>query len=273
MTHQIDKGSGGGVDPVIAFFVQNNQVERLTIPVAEYAHRRGYVIHDRSSTSELDVDHCDIDWSQFDAVIPYGSVQFLRQVKASNSLGQFVLHSESAFSACCWMPIFGSEALNGQGEALSESQVIERLAQGQRLHLRPDSVDKAFPGGVYDHDSWLALKSERHLQGDLLCWASPLKTLSAEYRCWLVGDRVVEVSRYRESDQMSVKRVTDGEVYRAAESFAKIYLPAPCVVMDIALTEEGYKLIEFNPIHSSGWYDASVTLVMDSWVAWTKEAV
>lgn len=253
----------------VGFFVQNNQVEKLTVPVAEYAHEHGYVLHDRSSTPEFNVDDCDIDWAQFDVVIPYGSVQFLRQVKASQSLHSYVFHDEKAFSASYWMPIFAGQALNGNGFKLYANEATKTFVSGEVLHLRPDSVDKAFPGGVYDKASWDKTVSERNLDDSLVCWASPLKTIRAEYRCWIVGREVVEISRYRRDDKMDVERETSEEIFTEAQSLADTYLPAQCVVMDMALTDEGFKVIEFNPIHSSGWYGAEVKRVIDRWVTWS----
>lgn len=251
------------------FFVQNNYVERLTVPVALYARERGVALEDRSTSASFDPDACDIDWSQYGVVLPYGSVQFIRKLKAS-SLGRFVLHDEACFAASNWMPRFGENALNSAGGVVPAGKVAERLATGA-MHLRPDKVDKAFTGGVFGVEGWNAQRAERAINDDLACWMSPVSWIETEWRCWLVGGKIVGISLYRQDGQMALAREFSHDVYAAAERLASIYLPAPCVVLDVARVGDQYKVIEFNPIHCSGWYAADVHKVLSAWLAWTEE--
>lgn len=248
------------------FFVQNNYVERLTVPVARYAHAHSVDLVDRSSSAALDVDDCGIDWAAYDLVLPYGSVQFIRQCKGS-SLAPFILHDEGRFAAGAWMPILGRFALNAAGRLASVADLLENFGPEQQ-HLRPDSVDKAFVGGVHTRDSFAAVVADRELGRDLLCWASPLQEIEAEWRCWVIGGKVVEVSQYRRAGEMAVERDASGDVVEQASALAARYLPAECVVMDMALSSDGYSVIEYNPIHCSGWYAADVDHVLDEWLNW-----
>jgi len=177
----------------LAFFVQNNYVERLTIPVACYAHQHGLALEDRSSSTEFDADHCGIDWQQYDCVIPYGSVQFLQKLKES-ILARFVLHDEARFATSACSVEFGKDALNAGGRRVLAADIHALLEKQEYLHLRPDSVDKAFTGGIHTSESWCALRSERDLSDDLSCWASPLRRIHGEWRCWIVGGEVIETS-------------------------------------------------------------------------------
>lgn len=261
------------VEAVIAlpsvFFVQNNYVERLTVPVALYARQHGLALEDRSTSESFDPDDCGIDWSQYGVVLPYGSVQFIRKLKTS-SLARFILHDEARFATSNWAPRFGEDALNGAGELVRADMVAERLAAGRR-HLRPDQVDKAFTGGVFDVAEWNALRTERAIANDLACWISPLSEIDAEWRCWFVGGEIVGISRYRQGGQMAVAKELAPDVRAAAERLASVYLPAPCVVLDIARVAGQFKVIEFNPIHCAGWYAADVPKVLSAWFAWAEE--
>ncbi|MNW02519.1 hypothetical protein D3C71_1983200 [compost metagenome] len=80
----------------------------------------------------------------------------------------------------------------------------------------------------------------------------------------------MEISQYRRDGQFEKARITDPKLFAVAETFRVIQRPANLYVMDLALTPDGYKLIEFNPINCSGWYDADVEHVLDEWVEWTK---
>lgn len=250
-----------------AILVQNNYVERITVPVAKYARENGVELVDRSSSAEFDPDNCGHDWSSYGHVIIYGSVQFLRKCKNS-SLSRFVQHDEELFSTKTYAPILGHHALNHAGRLVTVQDILENFGS-ERIHLRPDRVDKAFTGSVHTHKSFLALANdrERPLAPDLLCWASPVLRIDAEWRCWILHGRVVEISQYRKDGRMDYKREIHQEIFAIAVDLSNRYLPAPCVVMDIALTDDGYSVIEYNPIHSSGWYAADVSTVLDAWIS------
>jgi len=253
----------------VAFFVHGNNVERLTAPVAIFARAAGIPLHDRSSTANFDPDNCGIDWSSYRAVLAYGSVQFLRQLKAS-SLARFVLHDDARFATQAWALLFGDEALNGAGRVLKARDVASVLASEGPAHLRPDSVDKAFTGALLDRAGWEKVREERNLSDDLDCWMSPCQAIDAEWRCWFVGGRLIEISKYRESGVRALAREAAPQLWQAAQRFAACYLPASSVVLDIARVGGTYKVIEFNPIHSSGWYAANVDLVLGAWVEWAN---
>lgn len=248
----------------LAFFVQNNYVTALTVPVALYARTHGLALEDRSSNTDFDPDNCGIDWSQYSIVLPYGSVQFLRKLRASSSLAPFVHLDATRFAASTWAPLFGNRALNEEGMLIRAHEVSSLLTSP--MHLRPDSEDKAFAGGVFTKEAWQSMTPAPSPQ--LACWVSPLQEILAEWRCWVVGRKVVEISRYRQAGEHNRKRETDAVLLASAQGFADVYVPAPCVVMDLALTKSGLKIVEFNPINCSGWYAADVGRILAAWVRW-----
>lgn len=254
----------------LAFFVQNNLVNKLTIPVATYARKRNFGLEDRSSSNALVIDDCGIDWTQYKWVIPYGSVHFLRKLKES-SLAKFILHDEASFATSSWSAKFGDDALNSSGQEMSVVDVSHLLLERDFLHIRPDSVDKAFNGGICNSEDWELLRLEKDLLPDLRCWVSPVRYIYGEWRCWVIDGEIIEISQYREKGNMQVrKKEGQPEILEAAQRLADKYVPAPCVVLDMALTDSGYKLVEFNPIHCSGWYAANVDTILDAWVSWYK---
>lgn len=253
-----------------AFFVQNNYVQSLTASVAEYARANGIALEDRSSSQGFDPDKCGIAWSQYDLVLPYGSVQFLRQVKKS-SLAKYVPSREHDFAVSRWAQEFGNRALNGSGALFPASAIGVMLAVGGPQHIRPDMVEKAFTGGVYDEAKWDSMVESRKLPADTMCWISPLREIFAEWRCWVVGGEVIEISQYRQLNAMKVERTESSLMFMAAQTLADVYVPTQCVVLDMALTNDGYKIIEFNPINCSGWYAADVDRVLKAWMNYERK--
>jgi hypothetical protein len=164
--------------------------------------------------------------------------------------------------------VYGEKALNGRGMLLPAKDVAHHLGRTGPAHLRPDRVDKAFTGGLMDQAAWETLLEQRKLDPELACWASPPAAIEAEWRCWVVDGRVIEVSQYREAGRRHCLQETRQDVLEAAQALASVYQPAPCVVMDMAHVENRYVCLEFNPLQSSGWYAADVARVLDAWLAW-----
>ena len=249
------------------FFVQNNHVQKLTAPVAIFARTNEIALEDRSSYVGFDPDHCGIEWSQYDLVLPYGSVQFIRQLEQSN-LRKFVLHDEQSFATSYWSDILKNRALNADGEVMKVSD-INLLFNGNSFHIRPNRIGKAFNAAVFNKESWLAVQNDRTLAHDLECWVAPVKRIDAEWRCWVIGGKIEAICIYRKNNESIREPETSPEVWSHAQELADIYVPAPCVVLDMAYTNNTFKLIEYNAIHTAGWYAADVRYVLSQWLHWS----
>lgn len=255
------------------FLLQNNyfdRLSRLVQPCLDFCRERGHDFIDRSLTDDFDPDALDVEWDAYPGVIVYGSVGWTKRC-ADSRLGIRVPYDPISFSSTSWVPLFGNEALNGDGRAMPVSEARARLALSERLHLRPDSDDKAFGGGVYDDLTWSQMEQKRRIDmqrpisDDLVCWASPVKPICSEHRCWFVDGEFVETSTYRRDGRQHIERAPDLAVLREGMRLAAIHLPNDTVVMDIAETDDGFKVIEFNPVTSSGWYAADVDVILDAW--------
>jgi hypothetical protein len=88
-----------------------------------------------------------------------------------------------------------------------------------------------------------------------------------EWRFFIVGRRIISGSKYRANGQLIQTRVTDRGMINEAQEIADIWLPDDCCVMDLALADgpsEGIaniKVVEFNCINSSGFYDHDIDAV------------
>lgn len=253
----------------VAFLVQNNHVLYNSIPVAQYALRNGIELFDQSSTAEFDPMDCGVDWSEFDIVIPYGSVQFARLCR-DRGLANHTFYSEEGFRTDLWIEKFGPRALNYAGTLMKAGEVFEHLGYAKEAHIRPNHVDKAFVASVFDQISWDAVRQEQDIKDDLDVFVSPPMHIDAEFRCWIVGGKVIEMSSYRQNGEMFVERVVnlDGNIVRLAQDLADVYLPNQAVVMDIAVCGSEVYFLEFNSIHSSGWYTADINRVFDCLIAY-----
>lgn len=93
---------------------------------------------------------------------------------------------------------------------------------------------------------------------------STVKEIKAEWRWFIVGGKIISGSMYRAHGQMRQLRETDKPVIDEAQQLADLWLPDECVVMDTALVGDEVKVIEFNCINSSGFYDNDVDAIFSA---------
>jgi len=248
-----------------AFFLQNNLIGKMTAPIAQYALQTGHTVIDRSCTQDLDIMACDDDWWRYAAVIPYGSSELLRKFMKT-PLSAHIVQDENGLSTKTWMQKFGNLALNHGGLVMPAKDVLAHLQSQGQAHVRPTSEHKALVATVFDADTWDEHSREARVREDLSVFVSKAKTIEREYRCWVIDGQVIEVSQYVVDQHLVIALVDDPAVIQAAQALANVYVPSHAVVMDMARTSEGFKFLEFNRFHCSGWYAARVDRVMDAYL-------
>jgi hypothetical protein len=164
-----------------------------------------------------------------------------------------------------------SDMLNDN--VITAKEVIEFLRnrpENEDWFIRPSQDLKHFSGqviGAKECVDWLTDAMQVDTSGtykiddDLRIVLSKPKTIQAEWRWFVVGGKVVSGSMYRAHGQMRQELVTDPCELYEAQQMANMWLPSPCVVMDLALVDDVLKVIEFNCINSSGFYKNDVGTV------------
>lgn len=97
------------------------------------------------------------------------------------------------------------------------------------------------------------------------------KTIQAEWRWFIVGGKAVSGSMYRLRGQLIKEREKDVEVIKEAQKLASDWLPNACCVMDTALVDNELKVIEFNCINSSGFYNHDVGTIFSEIYKYSTE--
>lgn len=258
------------------FVLQNNRMERLVYPVLDYCRERGYQWLDRSMTDDFDFDA--VNYEEFGGhhqpMIVYGSVGWCKLAANCLVTGMYVWSGTKVFDSYYWQQTLGNGYLNHDGtlvRADSIEDLFSHYAFHDKYHLRPSNEDKAFLGAVYDRESWLRHKEERNVVGHLPVMMSPLKKINAEYRSWFIDGKIIEISQYRLNDVHDRQRITDPKLFAVAEGIAEQLQVDHPYVLDFADTDDGFKLIETNPLHASGWYAANVGNVLDAWIEYVNK--
>jgi ATP-grasp domain, R2K clade family 3 len=258
---------------VVNFLIQNNMppqmINRLIVPVLDYARDRGYNVWDHSLTTEFnpDIDVTNAAGDPFAKTMIFGSVGW---VKAFDKVARFsrrLSYNRYDFSARTWYDVFKEKWINHAGLAI-QAHHMEKLLEDQQLHLRPAFDDKVILGGVYDSLRWQRESKDRNVKDDLWIWASPIVEIEAEYRCWVINNEVVEISQYRRDGEFEPLRITDPAIFVIASAFA-YQVGVRTAVMDLAISQGTWKFLELNPIHCSGWYAADIPHILDEWVKHT----
>lgn len=115
------------------------------------------------------------------------------------------------------------------------------------MSLSPDEI----PRGSLCPDTLMMLTSPAHIP--------------KEWRIWVVGDRVVTFSLYKEGARFTYRPGIDDD----ALGFARMLVArnpacAPAYVMDICGTDDGLRLLETNCINAAGFYAADVVRLVSA---------
>lgn len=129
----------------------------------------------------------------------------------------------------------------------------------EHVFTRPDLDSKAFGGHVLpraDFEAWRARAPERLRALDVVV-AQP-QSILREYRLFFVDRAYVTGSLYSERGEPRVRDAVDPEAITFARQVCARWCPADAFVIDVGLTTEGYRVIEFNNINGTGFYAADV---------------
>lgn len=213
--------------------------------------------------------------------IPYGSTTF---VEIAHGIGWKGLSFDpETFNYKAWNTN-RDDMLNCNNTVLTAWDMIGHLKNredGDRIFMRPVLDLKQFSGHVstvkeaidFLTGALLAKSTvSTRLTPHSLVMVNQPHELVAEWRWFIVGGRVIDGSRYRKHGEPSKKHMQDESLYGLIQSLADKWLPSACCVMDTCLLENGEtKIVEFNCINGSGFYDHDIKKIMTAWWRWHND--
>jgi len=132
---------------------------------------------------------------------------------------------------------------------------------------RPCEDNKAFAGQVMTRTNFLEWQKviididepRAKLNKNTMITIAPFKNIMTEARMFVFDGKVVTGSYYKLGAKVRYEEVKTGDpVIDYTNDIVKNYQPTRAFVIDIALTEDGYKIIEINGVNSVGLYNADV---------------
>lgn len=165
---------------------------------------------------------------------------------------------------------YGEHLLNYDGHVVKFGEADTADPSLDVFFMRPYHDTKSFAGATFsrrEFQNWQEkirqIQDENYttISSDTLVVVAPLKKILREYRFFIVDGRVITGSLYKMGDRVTYQENTDD-----AEAFAQRMVfnfePSRAFVLDIALTEEGYKVIEANCFNSAGLYACDVNKIV-----------
>lgn len=127
--------------------------------------------------------------------------------------------------------------------------------------LRPVEDTKSFSGTIFQtNNDFVLWKNQKILQNkDILnlntnVVLSPLKTIYKEMRFFIVDKTIISASIYKQNGQNFISNIIDEDARNFTKSQIQKWQPARAFVIDIAQTDNGFKIVEINCINCSGFY-------------------
>jgi len=148
----------------------------------------------------------------------------------------------------------------------------------ERFFARPTKDNKIFTGREFDMGEYrntrdmllfnakIAKEDGFHtvLDEDTEIQISSIKKIYNESRFWIVKGEVVTASQYRLGNRLVLDENVDKESYTFCKKMVNLFELNDAFVMDLALTENGYKIIECGCINSAGFYRADMQKLLIS---------
>lgn len=201
-------------------------------------------------------------------VFVYGSVKLAKVAKQYDwEPGSFYGGNHNAEH---YIKGFGKYCIN-YGSRSSSFQTPLNWTEQEQWFIKPSIAAKAFTGKVFHQVEWedfvyntLHSPSNPYLHAQTQIQVSKPFRIIKEARTWIVNDQVVTSSYYKFHGNIDFEENVSEEGLAFAQKMASFFRVADAYVLDIALTNEGWKIVEVNCINSAGFYKGDVFAIIQA---------
>lgn len=197
--------------------------------------------------------------------IPYGSTKLVELAMELKITGVF---RNDNFSVPVWNEN-RQDMLNGDSVDMLARDIpafAESFGEGE-VFIRPTIGKKLFPGQtarLADIVGWLRAGQvgKYPFLPEMGVTIANVKEIVDEVRWFVVGGKVIDGSAYRVRGQRVTIHDINENNLKEAQKMADVWLPHPTCVMDLATTDQGLRVIEFNTFNSSGFYHHDISKIV-----------
>jgi hypothetical protein len=241
----------------------------------------------KQTLSELEYQFVEIRVVPFSEVMPeipadidlpvifYGYNTLIQNAARHDKWKHGLFFDPAKFDTSTYTKILGDRMLNADAELTTCKGLFESdLNATDQIFIRPNDDTKLFSGQLMtfrDYWRWYEkLDDPENIQLNpdmLVLWSRP-KVIKSEYRTYILDGKVIGASQYLPV----FAQFTPPEVISFAEEIAAQYSPSIAFVCDIACTDKGLKVIEFNCINGSSFYQADISVIVRALSTWKEGA-
>ncbi len=165
-----------------------------------------------------------------------------------------------------WVEHWGNKMLNSNFiiQSINNLNIPD---DWEHVFARPLNDNKLFTGGLFrKHDLLIAIHGKilnaQNKEDKIII--SKKKEIHSEYRLFVINNKVIAGSMYKMRNQAITSEFVDNSVISFADECLSLWSPSKAFALDIAITDEGLKIVEVNNICSAGLYKSDVTLIVDA---------
>lgn len=202
-------------------------------------------------------------------VVVYGSIGIQKLAQMREWIPG-VFTDPTKFNYETYRDALGDLLLNPDCIRMPMSQVASYLNESGRdyFFIKPNGDTKEFAGTLMeasDFATWhRKMLDTGYLDGnDFDIVISDPKKLDCEWRIVVVDGKISSSSLYRQYQMVKPEQHIIPEVADLVMKAHSKFVPAPVYVIDIAQTENGFRVIEYNTFNSAGMYACDVGCVID----------
>ncbi len=205
-----------------------------------------------------------------DLKVFYGSTTLIMNAYSSEALREGIFYDKEIFSMKNYFEKWGNHMLNYNSEILTFSGIIKKdLYKMGEWFVRPIYDDKSFSGTIMSFDEMSKLEStltesnNPYLDENTLVAISKPKQIEKEWRHFIVDKKIVSSSKYAENGQVSKSAVdVPDELLEFVLDRCAEYVPNDVFVMDTALHNGLFKIVECNCFNDTGFYDHDISKII-----------
>ncbi|PLS18902.1 DUF4343 domain-containing protein [Bacillus sp. M6-12] len=203
------------------------------------------------------------DFISNEAIMVYGSKAFAKiATEMGLEPGSFM---NEKFEFEIFREALGDELLNHHF-MIGELSELEPIAE--EFFIRPTGNTKLFTGMRVTKEDFLSWKERENREnspyiGQSLM-ISPIQEIKAEYRFFVVNQEVVTSSSYRVGNNTDITRKPSKAILQYTKKIVDKFPLAKAFVIDIAETDKGFKVVEYNNINTSGLYGCDENAIIQA---------
>jgi ATP-grasp domain, R2K clade family 3 len=247
--------------PKIHWILQSNLIREHTFQAI-----RQSLLLDRISLEEVKIVPFSDELPEIETLgeitVFYGSTTLVLNAYKRFGGGKGIFYDPDTFSMKTYLEHWGAAMLNADSKILTFADIVALgLDADSSWFVRPVEDDKAFSGKVFSYAEICALEGELvhsnnpYLTTETLVAISAPKAITKEWRLFILEKQVISACRYTMHGSLSVDETdVPSEMIAFALKCCATFIPADVFVMDIALHDGAYKIVECNCFNDSGFY-------------------